>query len=445
MGSMPQFEDQKSGHNYRPPCPGAALRLTAMTSTRVRRETPGAGGAPAGGIGARELLVMISSIMALMALAIDLLLPAFDDIGESFGLDPNGNEAAQTITVFFLGLAVAQLFWGPLADRFGRKPILYCGITVYALSAAAAAFVPSFGWLLVTRFMWGVGAAGSRVVATAIIRDRFEGTAMAKAMSQIMAVFVLAPVFAPSIGAGLIVVFEWRAILWFCVGWSGLIVLWSLRLPETLAPEHRRPLELRSMASGFAQVASNRLTAGYTMATLFLQAVFTAYLGSSERIIDEIFGRGDQFPLIFGAVAVLFAVGAIVNGQIVSIFGMQRLIHTVLGLVLLLALALIAVSVAADGQPNFWVFMPLVGLLLSMFMFLMPNLNTGALVPMGAIAGTASSLTGAARIAGGAILGALVDRQISSSTTPFVIAIGLFALGAIASVVWAERGQAPLP
>lgn len=393
-------------------------------------------------IGQRELLTLISAIMALMALAIDLLLPAFDDIEAAFGLDPDSTRASQTITVFFLGLAVAQVIWGPMADRYGRKPILYAGIAIYAAGAAGSAFAPSLNWLLGARFIWGIGAAGSRVVATAIIRDTFEGTKMAQAMSQIMAVFVLAPVFAPSIGEVLIRLFDWRSVFWFCVVWAGLITLWSTRLPETLRTEHKRPLEFRTIASGFAVVGRNRITTGYTLATLFLQAVFTAYLGSSERIIDEVFDRGEQFAVIFGAVAILFAVGAIVNGQVVGIFGMQRLIHVVLRLVLVLSLALVALSIATNGSPNFWIFMPGLGILLSMFMFLMPNLNTSALEPMGDIAGTASSLTGAARIAGGAILGALVDRQVVDSTTPFAIAIVIFALCAIASVIWAERAPA---
>lgn len=385
---------------------------------------------------------MISAIMALMALAIDLLLPAFDDIRDAYGLSDESTQVSQVITVFFLGLAVAQLVWGPLADRFGRKAILYAGIGVYIVGAIGSAFAPSLNWLLVFRFVWGVGAAGARVVATAIVRDSFEGTKMAKAMSQIMAVFVMAPVFAPSIGAGLIVVFSWRAIFWFCVVWSGIIVLWSLRLPETLDDRDRRPLQLRSVTAGFGIVVRNRVTAGYTLATLFLQGVFTAYLGSSERIVDQVFDRSEQFPLIFGAVALLFAVGAVVNGQVVEIFGMQRLIHVMLGAVLVLGVGLVVLSMSTDGRPNFWIFMPLLGVLLAMFMFLMPNLNTAALEPMGHVAGTASSLTGAARIAGGAILGAIVDSRIDDTTTPFTVAIVVFAFAAIASIVWAERAPA---
>jgi DHA1 family bicyclomycin/chloramphenicol resistance-like MFS transporter len=414
--------------------------------------TRGARGAPAdasdgrggiGRIGSRELIVLISAIMALMALGIDLLLPAFDDIRDEFGLSDESTQISQVITAFFLGLSTAQLVWGPLADRFGRKPILLAGIGVYAFGAAASAFAPSLAWLLGARFVWGVGAAAARVVATAIIRDVFEGTDMAKAMSQVMAVFVMAPVFAPSIGAGLIIAFSWKAIFWSCVVWSALIVAWSFRLPETLRPEHRRNLEFRSIASGFAEVARNPITAGYTLATVFMQGIFAAYLGSSERIVNEVFGRGPQFPIIFGATAILFGVGAIINGRVVGKFGTIRIIHTMSWAVLAMTLVLLAVSVAAGGRPQFWVFMPLLGINLSMFMFLMPNLNTEALVPMGELAGTASSVTGAARIFLGAFLGAAVDSQVTDSTTPFVVAFVIFAVCLIASVRWAERHGVP--
>jgi len=397
-----------------------------VTATRDSTMKSGHGPIRGSSLSRGELLTMLSAIMALMALGIDMLLPAFDDIEGAFGLAPGETRVSQVITVFFLGLAVAQLFWGPLADRYGRKKILYAGMVIYGLGAIGSALSTSFEMLLLSRFVWGVGAAGSRVVATAIIRDVFSGNAMAKAMSQIMAVFVLVPVFAPALGSGLIAFLPWRSIFWFCLVWAFGIALWGLRMPETLNPENQRPLEMRSVFGGFRQVLRHRLTSGYTMSTLFIQGVFTAYLGSSERIIDDIFDRGDQFPFIFGAVAILFGVGALINGWAVGIIGMHRLIRLVFISAFVTVGALVAISLAADGEPNFWIFMPLLGVLLAHFMFLMPNLNTAALEPMGSIAGTASSLTGAARIAGGALLGALVDSQVSDSVTPFVIAAAIF-------------------
>ena len=383
----------------------------------------------------RELLTFVSAVMALMALGIDLMLPAFDDIREAFDLGASSPETGKVITVFFLGLAVAQLVYGPLADRFGRKPVLYLGTGIYLVGAIGSALAPTFELLLVSRFVWGVGAAGSRVVATAIIRDRFVGNAMAKAMSQVMAVFMLVPVLAPTIGTGIIAVLPWRAIFWFCVFWAVLIALWSLRMRETLDPAYRRPLELRSTWAGYAEVTRTRVTAGYTVSTVFLQGIFTSYLASSELLIADVFDREAQFPFIFGLVAVLFAAGAIVNGRVVVKVGIHRLINRVYTVLIPLALLQVGVSVAGGGRPSFWLFMPLLALTLGSFMLLMPNLNTAAMTPVGHLAGTASALSGAARMAGGAVLGTIVSAYVTDSTTPFSIGVAVLCIASWITVI----------
>ena len=371
----------------------------------------------------RELLLLMSAVNALMALGIDLMLPAFDEIRRAFDLGDESPLTAWVITVYFLGMAVAQIAWGPLTDRFGRKPILYVSIAIYLVAAAGSALAPSFALLLASRFVWGVGASGARTVTSAIIRDRFEGVAMAKAMSQIMAVFMLVPILAPAMGSGIIAILPWRAVFWFCVVWAALIAVWSLRMRETLPVEDQRPLSITSSVVGYREVARTRVTAGYTLATVFLQGVFTTYLASSELLISEVFDRREQFPFIFGCIAVLFALGALVNGRIVGFFGVHDLVHKVYFVTMGLTSASVVVSVLADGRPSFWIYIPLLGLTLGSFMFLMPNLSTAALDPMGHLAGTASAFGGAVRIGGGAVLGTIVSSQVSDSTTPFAIGV----------------------
>jgi DHA1 family bicyclomycin/chloramphenicol resistance-like MFS transporter len=175
-------------------------------------------------LGRTELLALISAIMALTAVAIDLMLPAFDDIRDTFNLADGSADTGQIVTVYFLGLAVAQVFYGPLADRFGRKPTLYLGIGIYIVGAMGSALAPTFGLLLLGRFVWGAGAAGTRVVAMAIVRDRFEGDAMAKAMSQVMVVFMLVPIVAPAVGSAIVSVVPWPGLFWLCVA-GALMVL----------------------------------------------------------------------------------------------------------------------------------------------------------------------------------------------------------------------------
>lgn len=389
--------------------------------------------------GRNETLAMLSAVMALMAMAIDLMLSAFDEMRLSFGLDPNSNEVAGVVTVFFMGLAVAQLFFGPITDRFGRKSVLYASVAVYVLGAVGSALAPTLPLLLVARFVWGVGAAGARVVATAVARDLFEGVEMARAMSQIMAVFVLVPVIAPTVGAGIVAILPWRAVFWACAIWAVAMAAWTRRLPESLPPERRRRLDRSDIASAYAEFARTRPTLWFSISSVFLQSVFTMYLASAELMVSEIFGRRSAFPVVFGVIAIGFGIAALVNGRLVGRFGVRPVMNTMLVSLIIGAVLLVAVTLAGDGTPSFWVFMPLLAVLLAQFMFLMPNMNAEALEPVPHIAGTASSLSGGLRMAGGAVLGGVVAARIDTSLTPFALAFLVFILLAAASMSVATR------
>lgn len=373
--------------------------------------------------------------MALMAVGLDLILPGFAEVRSAFDLGDGSNQVGQVITFYFFGLAIAQLVWGPLADRFGRKPVLYAGVGIYVIGAAASALAPTFEALLAARVFWGMGAAGARVCATAIIRDRFVGDRMAKAMSQIMAVFVLVPVVAPSVGALILRVLPWQAVFWASALWAVGAALWSLRLEETLDPAHVRELSLSQVTRSYIEVARVPVTLGYTIATMFLQVAFTLYLANSELIIGEIFGRPGQFPVIFGVVAIGFGLAAFLNSRLVERFGMDRMIGSVLIASVTGAALLVLVSVLGDGLPSFWLFMPLTGFVLSTFMLLMPNMNTAALTPVGHIAGSASALTSAIRIGVGSAIAGVITRWIDDSVTPFAIAVLVTVLATAASFV----------
>ena len=413
--------------------------MTPLTATgtgvgrEVRRPAPGR----------NETLAMLSAVMALMAMAIDLMLSAFDEMRVSFGLEPTSNEVAGVVTVFFMGLAVAQLFFGPITDRFGRKSVLYASVAVYILGAVGSALAPTLPLLLVARFVWGIGAAGARVVATAVARDLFEGVEMARAMSQIMAVFVLVPVIAPTVGAGIVAILPWRAVFWACAIWAIAMAAWTRRLPESLPPERRRRLNRSDIASAYAEFARTRSTLWFSIASVFLQSVFTMYLASAELIVSEIFGRRSAFPMVFGVIAIGFGVAALVNGRVVGRFGVRPVMNAMLVSLIVGSVLLVAVTLASGGTPTFWVFMPLLGLLLAQFMFLMPNMNAEALEPVPHIAGTASSLSGGLRMAGGAILGGVVASRIDTSLTPFALAFLVFVALAAASTAVATRSARP--
>lgn len=385
-----------------------------------------------------ELLAMLSLIMALMAMAIDLMLSAFDDMRATFGLDPTSNEVAGVVTVFFMGFAVAQFVYGPLTDRFGRKRVLGVSIVIYILGAIASALAPSLGLLLVARFVWGIGAAGSRVVATAVVRDLFEGAEMAKAMSQIMAVFIMVPVIAPALGAGIVAFLPWQSVFWACALWSIAMWLWSRRLPETLPVDQRRKLDKADITDSYRTFFKTRPTLWYSVSSIFMQSVFTMYLASSELIVSEIFGHRSWFPFVFGATAVGFGVASLVNGQAVERFGVRKVLNKMLVVLNACAALLVVVAVSGGGQPSFWTFMPALAVMLSAFMFIMPNMNAEAMQPVPHIAGTVSALSGGFRMLGGSILGGLVAARIDVSVTPFAVAALIFALLSWASAYVAQ-------
>ncbi len=392
-------------------------------------------------LGRRQFTALISMIMALAAVGIDLMLPAFDDIRAHFGLEPDSPDVAQIVTMFLLGMALSQYFYGPLADRFGRRRILYAGFAIYFAGALGAALAPSLEWILVSRFIWGIGAAGPRVVSVSIVRDVYSGEEMAKAMSFILAVFILVPIMAPTVGAGLIAIFDWRATFAFGAVMVVVIALWARVLPETLAEENRRPIHPRAIGTATWEVLTNRQTMGYTLARTATFGAFASYLASSERIFGEIYGRPDQFPFIFGGISMAMGVAILVNTKFVDRIGARRTVHIFLLLYVAWSIVLWAVTAAAGGLPEFWVFFFGLAILAGMHAMLIPNFNTISMWPMGHIAGTASAVIGTIPVAGGAILGAAIDRLYTDTITPLVIAFAVLGGISFLFVLYADRGR----
>lgn len=401
-------------------------------------------------IGLRELTALLSLSMALSALGIDLLLPALDEIRADFDMAAGSTAVTGLVTTYFLGLAVGQLGYGPVADRFGRRRALYIGYVVYGLGAVLAALSPDLGLMLASRFIWGLGAAGPRVVTLAVVRDRFQGERMSRAMSSIMAVFILVPVLAPALGAGALVVVSWRWVLGACAVAALGMSVWARRLPETLRDEDRiERLRFRPVFRSAGVVMSHRQTVGYMLALTCLYGVFTSYLGSSENIIGETFGQAAAFPVIFGVLAAVMGVAMLVNGRVVERMGVRHLAHTALLTYVVMAGAYAAVAVVSGGRPPLAVFIVGTGAMLAAHSFLIPNFNAIAMKPMGRVAGTASSVIGSIQVAGGALLGSVLDQAFDGTIRPMTFGFLGYGVLALAFVLYAERGalfaDAPVP
>ena len=386
-----------------------------------------------------EFIALIAGLMALNALAIDVMLPALPAMGEALKV-AHENERQYVLTSYLIGFGIAQLFFGPISDRFGRRPPLMIGLVIYIAAAALAVLAPNFFTLLVLRFIQGVGAAATRVVGQSAVRDRFEGRAMAEVMSLIFMVFMAIPVVAPSIGQILLFSGHWQWIFLFMAGLAAAIALWAyFRLGESLTEERRRPLHPRVVAEGFALVFSNRSALFYGVSSIFVMGALFGFIGTAQQIYVDIYGLGAWFPIAFACVAGLMAVSSFLNSRIVGRFGMRRVTHS--ALVTFATLSGVWLFLAISDMLPFPAFMAVFAL--TMFSFGMVGSNTQALAmePLGAVAGTASSVFGFLQTAGGAAIGAWIGSQYNGTVVPTAAGFFLLALVAIGCVLIAERGR----
>jgi MFS transporter, DHA1 family, multidrug resistance protein len=388
-----------------------------------------------------EFTALLAFSMALSALGIDLLLPAFGAIRQALGLPAGSTAVAGLVTAYFVGLAAGQLAYGPLADHYGRRAALYVGYGMYALGALAAALSPTLTLLLVSRVVWGLGAAGPRVVTLAVIRDTFEGERMSRAMSFVMAVFLLVPVAAPTLGSVVMMIASWRWLFAACMLAASLMALWAMRLPETLHEEHRIELRFGWVVQAARVVVSNRQAVAYTLAMTVLYGSFMSYLASSEIIFSKTFAQGPTFPFIFGGLAAVMGGAMLANARVVGRFGIWRLAHGVLIGYVVVAAGLVAVAVVTGGRPPLLVFLVGLAAMLSSHALLIPNFNTIAMAQMAQVAGTASSLIGAVQMAGGALLGLVLDQAFDGTVRPLSFGFLGYGILALALVLWAERGR----
>jgi DHA1 family bicyclomycin/chloramphenicol resistance-like MFS transporter len=392
-----------------------------------------------GGIGRPQFIAIIASLMALNAVAIDIMLPAFPNISGSFGIT-DANRIQHILLSYVIGFGLAQLFFGPVSDRYGRRAPLFIGIGLYAVCAVAGAFAPSFEILLISRFLQGVGAAATRVIAISVVRDTHSGRGMAATMSLVMMVFMVVPVFAPMIGQVIILAGDWHLIFIFMAFVSLAVGTWALfRLPETLHEQNRRPLTVKSISQAFAIVLSNRIALFYTLATSFYFGSLFGFLNVAQPIYVDIYGLGSYFPIAFAAVAVVMAGSSFINSRLVGRFGQRRLSHG--ALLAYFGFSLLLAGLTAMGPIPFWLFFGISMMMMPLFGFVGSNFNSIAMEPLGAIAGTASSTLGFAQTVGGGLVGALIGQAYDGTVFPLAAGYALVSAVAVVMVLIAEKGR----
>jgi DHA1 family bicyclomycin/chloramphenicol resistance-like MFS transporter len=394
--------------------------------------------------GTREMTTMLAGLMALNAFAIDAMIPALPDIGRSLDVAQE-NHRQLVVVAYFIGFASTQLMWGPLADRFGRKPILACGIVLYGLFALLCAFAGSFPLLIAGRLAMGASAAVTRVLVVAMVRDLFEAEAMARVMSLVFMVFMLVPVLAPNIGQLILLVASWRAIFLVLAGYALAMLAWSWwRLPETLHPEYRRHLDWRDMSSAILQTMRDPQSRGYTFALTVSFSALVAYISSIQQIVFDAFGEGRYIGLVFAAIAAPMALASWTNSRVVGRFGLRRVGHTAAA-----AFAMITIAhalVGLSGRESLASFIVLQSLAMASFAFASSNLGTLAMEHMAPIAGTASSVQGVITTLGAAAVGFMIGQAFDGTVIPYLIGTAGCAVIGFALIALTEPARlfAPL-
>lgn len=402
-----------------------------MTATSLPAPTPRA-------IGDREFVVMMATLMALQALSLDSMLPALPAIAGALDAgDPNRRQLV--IGVYLVGSAIGALFPGALADRYGRRPVLFAVLGCYFLLALVCAAATSFAMLLAARASQGLLSAGLSVLPNAIVRDRFSGDRMASVVSTITLVFLAVPMLAPSFGQAVLAFAGWRWIFGVTAAMAVLVGAWVwLRLPESLDATDRQPVHLRSILGNMTAALGERSAIGYVVGAGVLWAGLFGYLNSSQQLIAEHFGAGTSFPLIFAGMAGGMALSNLANARIVERFGARRVSQA--ALFAFIFVAALQVWRSFGGHEGLWDFVLLMGTQMALIAFMGANFTSIALQPFGRTAGAAASAQMFTRSTLSALLGIAVGQSYDGTARNLSLALLIGGVIALALVFYSERG-----
>jgi DHA1 family bicyclomycin/chloramphenicol resistance-like MFS transporter len=413
-----------------------------MTASATQRTMSAPGLAPAAphpGMGFKQFVAMVAAMMAVNGLAIDGMLPALEVIGKALAI-PTPNERQWIVTAYMMGFGGAQLAYGPLADRFGRRPVLLTGLILYIAFSLLAAMAQSFEMMLIARALQGVGSAGSRVLAVSIVRDCYSGRKMARVMSLSFIVFLAVPIIAPSFGQIIMLFLPWRFIF---VGFSLFAVavtVWIyIKLPETLHLDDRRPISVLGIARGFKVVLTNRISIGYTIAMTVLLGGLFGFINSAQQVFFDVFHAQKLFTTLFAMIALSIASASLVNARLVGRFGTRVLSHT--ALVLYITCATAHAVIAFSGGESLAVFAPFLAFQFFCFGLVVSNFGAMAMDPLGHMAGTASSVQGFLTTIGGALCGFWIGQHFDGTVIPLTLGFAGFGIGGFLIVLIVEKGR----
>ena len=340
-----------------------------------------------------EFIALMAFLMSVVALAIDALLPALDIIGNSLDTQENSDHQL-LITMIFIGLGVGPLFFGPLSDSLGRKPMVFVGFGIFILASIICVYAKSLEIMVLGRILQGFGLSAPRTISVAIIRDLYAGDYMAKIMSFVIVIFLLVPIIAPAMGKLILDSFNWEAIFIFQIIFCLLIAFWFWkRQEETLNPKNRIDFKIDLFKKGFLELMRFKKTIAYTLISGLITGSFMVYLSTSQQIFQEQYGLKEAFPYIFAGLATASGGAILLNGLFVVKYGMKKIIN-----VSLIGFFLISVCYAFlfynSVNPPIIIILSFFSLQFFCLGFLFGNLRAIAMEPVGHIAGIGAAITG---------------------------------------------------
>ncbi|NIA67397.1 multidrug effflux MFS transporter [Pelagibius litoralis] len=380
-----------------------------------------------------EFVALLSLTTSLTALSIDAILPALQAIGQAFTV-ANANDTQFIVTLFILGMVFGEILFGPLSDAIGRKRAILAGLLIYCIGTLVAMAAFSFEQVIIGRIIQGIGVSGPKIASRALIRDLYEGRAMARIMSFIFMVFILVPMLAPALGQGVMLVAGWRAIFILFLVLAAVVALWlGLRQPETLTPERRIRLSPSTLFSNAVLIVRHAKVMAYTLSAGLIFGALLLYVSTAQAIFIDLYDAGDRFPLYFAMLASGVGVASFSNGQLVMRYGMHRLTVIALGGLIFFAGALLVVASQTEGIPSFPVFMGLFFLMFFNFGLLFGNLNAMAMESLGRVAGLGASVIASVSSLLAVALSVSVGRFYDQTVIP--LAVGFILAGALSLVL----------
>lgn len=388
-----------------------------------------------------EFVALMALMTSLVALSIDAMLPALATIGRDLGTrDPNDPQLI--VGALFLGLAVGQTIYGPVSDSVGRKRPVYAGLALYLIGTFLCVLAWSFPAILFGRFLQGLGVAGPRIVTLALVRDQYEGRAMARIMSLIMAVFIVVPALAPALGQAILEFAHWRAIFALLLTLATTAFLWfALRLPETLQPERRHPFSLRRLATGLYQTIRSRHAMGYAASAGIIFGGFIGYLSSAPQIFQQQYGLGAQFPLYFAILALAVGGASLVNARLVMLFGMRLLARRALQAQCMLSILVALYAWSIDGVLPLWALMAWGVAAFFCQGLLFGNFNALAMEPLGHIAGIGAAVVSSLTLFVSLAFGIAIGQAYDGTVLPLIGGFAVLGALSLAMILWTERNS----